>query len=302
MIKEAQRALARQGGFTLIEMVFVIVVTGILAAGFAGFVKASIEGYQAVRTRSELAQAAQLSMQRARRELRLALPNSVRATQLGSAYYLEFAPAPTGGRYRLQSATGADSAPACDLSVASIPDNGALSLGQPDLCFKTIGPFDASLASAGNWVVINNMGPGYAGADYYESGNATGGNKAKLTAAVSSLVEGKVDMEANAFPFDSPGHRFFIATGPVSYVCDPSAKEIRRYWGYQIQSSQPTAGLGSLAGVKSAPMLKNVASCSISYSPASVAARYGLVSVQANMLAAGSNVILQLQAHVSNVP
>lgn len=295
--------MKRSAGFTLIEMIVSMVILGIISAGVAIFMTGPINAYDAAKRRAQQTQTAQLAFSRVKRDLRFSLPNSVRVASSGSSQYLEFAGLSGGGRYREASGNGADPAPACPIDSPQEPDNGILDIGAPDTCFKTIGPVDISGISVGNWLVVNNMGDGYPGANFYESGALTGGNKAKITAVSSTATESRFAFESLAFPSGSPGKRFFTVAGPVSYVCDPVAREIRRYWGYAPQASQPTAGIGSLAGVQSAAVLKNVDSCQISYAPASVASRYGLVSILAKMsLPEGDTVSMLAQAHVSNTP
>ena len=74
-----------QGGFTLLEAVVVIVITGIVSAMVAVFIRAPVEGYIDSVARAELTDAADTALRRLTREVRTALPNSLREGPPGAA-------------------------------------------------------------------------------------------------------------------------------------------------------------------------------------------------------------------------
>ena len=85
----------------------------------------------------------------------------------------------------------------------------------------------------------------------------------------------------------------------VTYKCDPTAGEIRRYWNYGILSAQPTPP----AGVNNAQLARNVGACTITYDPNAVQGRNGIVSLRVKLTGAGGEAVSLFQeAHVSNVP
>lgn len=85
-------------GFTLIEVITVIVVLSILAALGGSFVVESTKSYQATQTRSRLMNTGRQAVERMTRQLRVSLPYSVRLTN--SNLCLEFMPIVSGGNYR----------------------------------------------------------------------------------------------------------------------------------------------------------------------------------------------------------
>ena len=90
-------------GFTLVEMIVVIVITGIIGGIVAIFIRAPVQGYVDSARRAEMTDIADTAMRRISRDLRLALPNSVRVTSTCSGpttCYVEFIPTTGGGRYR----------------------------------------------------------------------------------------------------------------------------------------------------------------------------------------------------------
>ena len=86
------RRAARVGGFTLIELVVVITVMGILSIGAVSFITDASDGYANTVRRTELGSTMRLAAERVTRELRNALPNSVRV----SGNCLEFIPVEGG--------------------------------------------------------------------------------------------------------------------------------------------------------------------------------------------------------------
>ncbi|HUW25500.1 MAG TPA: type II secretion system protein, partial [Gallionella sp.] len=93
-----------QRGFTLVEMIMVIVITGIIGGMVAVFLKAPIQQYMDVSRRADMTDIADTALRRIGRDVRLALPNSVQVHTSGSGtstvYYLDFLETTGGGRYR----------------------------------------------------------------------------------------------------------------------------------------------------------------------------------------------------------
>jgi MSHA biogenesis protein MshO len=83
-----------QRGFTLIEVVMVIVLIGIIAGIMAPFITQSIDAYTATRSRTELVAKGRLALERISREVRQAVPNSLEAVGTG----IQFLTTRAGGR------------------------------------------------------------------------------------------------------------------------------------------------------------------------------------------------------------
>ena len=120
-------------GFTLVEMVIVIVITGIIGAVVAVFIRSPVQGYVDMVSRAELADEADTAVRRISRDLRLALPNSVRVTTVGSTNFLELLLTRTGGRY-LDEEDAVAGGDILDFSNAG------------DLTFRVVGPLPAEAA------------------------------------------------------------------------------------------------------------------------------------------------------------
>ncbi|MFT5591143.1 MAG: MSHA biogenesis protein MshO, partial [Bradyrhizobium sp.] len=78
----------RQRGFTLIEAIVVLTITAIVAAVVAIFMRTPIQSYFDVSRRAAVTDTLDTALLRISRDVRLALPNSVRVTADGQS--LEF--------------------------------------------------------------------------------------------------------------------------------------------------------------------------------------------------------------------
>ncbi|MFA5171356.1 MAG: prepilin-type N-terminal cleavage/methylation domain-containing protein [Sulfuriferula sp.] len=257
-----------QRGFTLIEMIVVITITGIIAAVVATFIRAPVQGYLDSVRRAELTDVADTAVRRIGRDLHLALPNSVRVTSAGGVSYLEFLLTSGGGRYRIDT-----------------PGN-PLDFTAADSSFDILGPPVSMTAGAKNLVAIYNLG--IAGADAYY-----GDNTSVISAAGSTLT-----FASKQFLYDSPSHRFQIIQYPVTYACNPTAGTLTRYWNYNISATQPTA----FTTGSNALLANHVSACSFSYDQQVITQRAGLVAISLQLNQSGESVNLYDEVHVSNAP
>jgi len=90
--KKHQHPLKKQNGLTLIELVVVLTILGIVSAGIASFVRASIQNVVLVTDRDKLLSASRFSIERLSRELVNALPGSVRVARENTFHCLQFVP------------------------------------------------------------------------------------------------------------------------------------------------------------------------------------------------------------------
>jgi MSHA biogenesis protein MshO len=274
----------RQRGFTLIEAVLVIVVTGALFAVVARFIVPPVQAYLATTARAQLADQADLALRRIGRDLRIALPNSTRVSASGLA--LELIPTTGGARYMAEGAN-------------------RLQFGTLATSFDLVGP-PLTLA-AGQDVVFYNLGPGVTGSDAYApNGSAAeqaGSNRRATTNGAGAASTITLDSAA-ALPVAAQAspHRVVAVEAPVSYRCDLGAGTLTRHQGYGFQAALPDPpGSGS-----SAVLASGVSACRFSYDAAVVASRAALVNLQltlATSTSAGSeSVTLHHAVHVDNLP
>lgn len=285
----------RQRAFTLVEMVVVIVITGIVAGMVAVFIRLPVQGYGDSVARAELSDLADTASRRIARDLRLALPNSVRIG--GSGRYLELLLTNAGGRYLSDSdPAGLGDILSFDASVAVPNVNNFTIVGNPPTGRQAILP--------GNFIVVYNLGPDFAPADAYTCPAGGACNRAIVTA-----VNGRViTMNGNPFrlqnpPMPSPSSRFQVVTTPVTYFCDGG--RLVRYADYPIQSAQPVdTAAEPLTSAKAALLATQVAGCTFSFNTLANVQR-GLVGVTLVLGSAGSSagqITLVQQVQVNNAP
>lgn len=271
--------LARQHrGFTLIELVMVIVILGIVGAMVAVFMRAPIDAYFDTARRAALTDVADTALRRMGRDIRKALPNSVRNP---SPNCIEFLPTRTGARYRVEDGTPGDGT--------------ALAFGVADDRFNMLGrnsdlPADQQIR-ANDIVVVYNLGiPG---------ANAYAGDNSQPVSAVVDGAETQITLTApKAFPFSSPGARFHVIPGDetiVSYVC--SGGRLYRQTNYPYATSCPAPVPGAT------PVLaEGVQACNFIYSGSDLQ-RNALVQLTLQLgNAAGESVSLYHTVHVNNTP
>lgn len=270
----------RQGGFTLTEAIIVIVIMGVLASAVAVFIRGPVQAYFDVNRRAQLVDTADTALRRMHRELKAALPNSVRVTGVcAAACYLEFIPVAAGGRYRAAQTSG-NAGDILDFTTA-------------DTSFAIVGP--AVAIPAGNsWLVVYNLG--IAGADAY-SGAVAATDVRRAYSGAAGSVSAINFTSANRLPFESPSKRFQVVTEPVTYECSPGAGVVRRYTGYGFNATQAAGAPGGSVAV----LAGNATSCNFVYAQ-QAGRRMGLVALTLALTQGGETISLYYQVHVSNVP
>lgn len=264
----------RQSGFTLVEAILVIVITGILAGVVSVFIRGPVQGYFDSARRAGLTDIADTALRRMARDIQSALPNSVRVS--GGAF-VEFVPIKAAGRYRAEVGGGAGD-DALDFTNAA------------DSAFDVLGP--AVTVASGDSVVIYNLG--VPGADVY-----AGSSRRAAAAPFGSVAKVTFSPAGTQFPFASPGSRFQVVSGAVTYACD-GAGNLWRY-SYAIQSAQP-AGIAALDGLATGRLLASkLSSCSFVYKPGALE-RSGMVAAFLEIQEEGETVSLLHQINVINTP
>ncbi|MDF1584040.1 MAG: type II secretion system protein [Methyloprofundus sp.] len=260
-------------GFTLIELIMVIVIVGILSTITTDLITLPVKSYLDLERRTTLVDTAEMSLRRMQRDIRRALPNSIIANG-GST--LELLHTTEGGRYRANvSETGLGNI--LDFTIA-------------DTQFDVIGPL--SSVPSGYLVIYNT---GTLGANAYANDNL-----ASIDSVTSSINSIQLTA-AKLFPYRSPQQRFFIVDTPITYSC--ANGELRRY-DNKIDSSyiisNPSPALLGL-NYKLQAKTKTI-TCQFNYDPGS-ATRAGLVTLKIT-LTDDANESAQLihQVHVDNMP
>ena len=277
-------------GFTLVEMIVTLVLFGLMAATLVVFLKPAVDSWLAVRTRAALASDADHALRRMLRDVRAAVPNSIRTP---GTQCFELVPTGGGGRYRM-AADG--------VTAGSAPADPQATTTQFDV-FSSLQP----LPAVGDWVVVDNQNAG----DVY-----SGANRSAITAlATPAAAHGRhrLSIDALQFPLGYDGGRFNWVPDSqkaVFYVCSGASTTLDgngnapgvlyRLKNYGFNASAP-ASCPAVAGAD--VLATGVRSCRFLYSANQGATQQsGFVSLQIELTRSNETASLLLGAHVSNVP
>lgn len=290
--------MKKSRGFTLVELIVVMVVTGVLAGGMTVFFLPVIKSYLAVGRRAGLTDMADGVVRTISRDIRSAVPNSIRQPN-GQCF--ELVPTSTGGRFRTGPNITWDAANPANPSMAISDDI-------PTTVFDVTTPL-SNIPAAGDWVVINNQNGGevYAGTNRAAIGSVStpppqqGQHRITLAAATS-------------FPPGYDGGRFVVvpsAQQAVFHVCagatgGPDANgngrgTLYRFTSYGFNAASP--GACPAASGTTAVLATHVEECTFNYNPNPGAAQdAGYVQVQIKLTDHNESVRIQFGTHADNVP
>jgi MSHA biogenesis protein MshO len=293
------RVYPNQTGFSLLELILVIVLLGILASGAGLLITTPIKAYNDQLRRTQLVDQAEMALRQIARDIRGALPNSIRTNQnmATGVTALEMVNIVAGARYR-DEAGGTFTAPFHTFDYK-----------QADTDFNFLGTLVSGMTTipTGQRLVIYSTAP----INFYAAASSND-NFGIVTPANSTLTLSQIGLEQHlkidpAFEFTdpSPGQRSFLTDGAVSYICDPLGQaKMTRYTDYEFQVDQPTTNiaLSDLPGVQQGDVVAQLTACSINYD-AGTAQRGGIVTLSITLSDdTGEGVTLLHQVHVVNVP
>jgi len=278
-------------GFTLVELVITITVASIVVVFMALFIVMPMNAYSTQTQQAALVDAADSALRFMARDLRSALPNSVRVSASGAVTALELLATADGARYQ-------DGGPVSNPALV-------LDFTTADTAFATTVPFTQLTlpwSSSSYYLSIYNVG--VPGANAYQMTNVITpvGTTITITAG-STPNQNLVTLNPGfQFAFGSPAKRVYLVSGPVSYLCDTGAGTLTRYSGYAIASAQPASAAAlSAAGAAAALVAGNVGSCQFTLT-SGTAQRNALATLTLNITQNGQSVQLLNEVQVVNAP
>jgi MSHA biogenesis protein MshO len=267
-----------QRGFTLIEMITVVVLLGVISVGIGGLIKFGAQIFVDVNNRDDLVGSARFAIERLNREVRGALPNSVRVVGDGNSpqirQCLEFIPA-------IASAVYQDVPVAPEAPTNSVP----------------VIRFDRTDFSSNLFAVVYPLFPD----DLYD-GSAT-------PKAISNLVETSTHVwtltlaSAGLFSQDSPTRRLYFVDYPVSYCVQ--AGKLTRHVKSDFADGQPTVSDTSVLMAENLE-IKDVDDLSKNYFPFNVSApthlRNAILTSEIRFAKNDERITFNNETQVINVP
>ena len=217
--------LSRDAGFTIVEIVAVILVSAVMAAGVVTYISRASEGVVLATELNQLSSAGRMAINRLAMELHNSLPNSIRTSPVsGGDQCIEFIPVRAATSYINPPFSGSGST-TFDV-VDFTPSQHGISGG-----FAVIYPRNQSQIFDGdngavyaNWPNFPNRRPIQEIQDIQDS--------ASVDQSTVTLVT------AHRFNRRSPNQRFFVVEQPVSYCV--VGDKLYRYSDYGFFASQVT--------------------------------------------------------------
>ncbi len=205
-----------QRGFTLVEMVAVIVLLGILAVGSTRFIADAVQIFQDTTRRDTLAQQGRFVVERISRELRNALPGSIRV----SGDCLEFSPIEAASSY-----------------LGNVADTHKTSFQSVDFDYTSTAVSNRRVAI----YTIENK-------DVYIYNRKAVVDLDRVDTASANQRQVHLKNYTNPghkFRRESPQQRFYIVTRPVSFCLRSGALYRHSEYGWNNPQSTALADIGA---------------------------------------------------------
>lgn len=226
-------------GFTLMELILVIVVLGILATATTSYLGLGARMYAEASDRDQLLSQSRFALERLTRELRNALPNSVRLHNANNGWQcIEFVPVVVAARYTTipTVAQPGNSIPLFSLASewARLSDKEADYIDEN----KTFRVYIYATDKSQIYPAADTSSARFHSLTTADLYNITG------TAAPYTVT---LNLSNNvSFSSSSPSNRLYLANEPVSY-CITAARELVRYESYGFNPGIPVVGNGQSA-------------------------------------------------------
>ncbi|AZQ85764.1 type II secretion system protein [Colwellia sp. Arc7-635] len=265
---------ARQKGFTLIELVTVIVILGIVATSVTSFIRFGTQSYTDASDRDALVSTARFTLERLNREVRDALPNSIR-TIGNNDQCLEFTPIDKSVIYL--DIPVAPEAARNSIEVLMLED--ALSSTTQNIAIYALNSSD-----------IYSKRPGV-----IETFSSVDNSFNKQVPSIINFTNGVI------FNTESPTQRLFFIDQAVSYCIENG--QLKRYQGY---SDYGVTGKPNDSGVLMAEFIENFSPTTATVVPfktlPATLQRNAIALIRLKFVRNSEEIIFSHEIQVPNVP
>jgi MSHA biogenesis protein MshO len=282
--------MTRQRGFTLVELIVVMVVVGVIAGVLVLQLRPAMQSYLAIRQRANLTNQADAALRRIIAEVHAAVPNSLRYTATAQGQCIEFVPTKDGGRFRT------------DIDTTS-GKGTPLVLGAATLSFDVLTDLDPADVQ-NDYIVVGNVNRD----DAYDPAKV--GIIDKIDTADAAVATKTITLKpAATFPAGYEGGRVVVVPQnerAVTYTCTNAGTDsagtgtgtIYRVTGYTPGTAPwPTCPTGP------AILVTKVSDCNILYNENEGATQQsGYLQLRLGLADGGETAKLTMGAHVENAP
>jgi len=256
----------RQMGFTLVELVMVIVVLSILALGTSRYIITSTQSFVVSAERAKLIATARVAVEQVARQMRNALPNSVRIFASGRC--MEYFPILVGS----------------STTEPILPASTSLGSSQFDL-----------MTSVNNYAVI----AAFSASELYDSSLPSPGVIAATSLNAGTNYKAIPLTGPHTFTRTSPTQRVYLVANPVRF-CVTAEGNLMQYNGYGIEDTTPIVPSGANS-VLVAEHLDIAGATSFVYT-AGTLTNNALVQVNLAFSKGGEGVNMSHEVQIRNVP
>jgi MSHA biogenesis protein MshO len=286
--------MTRQRGFTLVELIIVMVLVGVIAGILVLQIRPAMQSYLAIRQRANLTSQADTALRRIIAEVRTAVPNSLRYTWTDAkTQCIEFVPTKDGGRFRM----------AADAEHPSAAGN-ALTRDASALVFDTLTALDTGYK--GDFVFIGNVN----GNDVYNTANSW---EIDTIAPATAATQGQATVTlktAATLPAGYEGGRFVVipkSERAVTYTCSNANLDNTNGTGagviYRVTGYTPSTTPAKTCPTGPAILVAKVSDCNFLYHESQGATQQsGYLQLRLGLAEGGEAARLTMGAHVENTP
>jgi MSHA biogenesis protein MshO len=286
----------RQRGFTLVELIIVMVLIGVIAGILVMQIRPAMQSYLAIRQRANLTSQADAALRRIIAEVHAAVPNSLRYTwQDGQHQCIEFVPTKDGGRFRT----------AKDYRTNPAGEGNALTADTATTSFDTLTAVDTSVARD-DFVFVGNVN----GGDVYDTSKSW--PIQSVTAAAVGQGRNTITLNLPAgvtAPAGYEGGRFVVIPQnerAVTYTCvNPGTDGNGTGKGviYRVTGYMPSKAPATACPTGPAILVTKVSDCNILYRESQGATQQsGYMQLRLGLSEGGESARLTMGAHVENTP